>query len=87
MSYPYRCRRRSCSARRTLRKKLEQYVREPKCRECGGELRLDRWKMKDHKKAKCTCDGYHFPHRKGSKWCNYSTVELTEEDYKQRYGY
>lgn len=33
----------------------------------------------------CRCDGYHFPHREGSLWCAYSTIELKEEDYMARH--
>lgn len=35
----------------------------------------------------CRCDGYHFPHRKGSKWCIHSAVKLTEDDFRERSAY
>lgn len=35
-----RCRCQKCKARRTLRKPLRDYVREPHCH-CGGVLRID----------------------------------------------
>lgn len=83
--WPYRCR--DCGTRRTLRKKLEKYDyrRTPRCLNpvCrrkrqgkGGQLVLDRWmKFVERKKGyACTCDGYLFPHRKGSKHCRSSKV-------------
>lgn len=39
---------------------------------------------KENKLNKCLCDGYWFPHRKGSKWCIHSTVEINEQDYLER---
>lgn len=68
--YPCRCR--ACWSRRTLKKPLRLYVRPPKCLVCGARkmfLCKDRLPSKNRKKT-CYCTGYHFPHRKGSKWCH-----------------
>ena len=35
MSFHYRCSKKHCRRRRTLRKRLEHYVRTPKCLACG----------------------------------------------------
>lgn len=37
------------------------------------------------KKRRCDCDGYHFPHSKGSKWCRHNAKPLTDRDYEERY--
>lgn len=69
--YPCRCW--SCWSRRTLKKPLREYVRPPKCLVCGARklfLCKDRLPSRRGRKQKCTCTGYHFPHRKGSKWCH-----------------
>lgn len=87
MSYPYRCGRDGCRQRVSLRRKLETYVRPRLCPSCGHDsLKLDRWKMRDHKASRCNCNGYHFIHRKGSKWCEFYRGEYTEEDLMERYG-
>lgn len=40
---------------------------------CGkSNFRLDKWMLKrDTKKMGCCCPGYHFFHRRGSKYCWY----------------
>ena len=71
MSYPYRCK--ECGKRQSKKRKIELYVIEKYkvCDRCGGELRLDRYRMlKEGAKYKCQCDGLWFPHRKGCKGCN-----------------
>jgi len=79
----------NCRSRRSLPKMLAFYVKEPKCLACGrNTLTLDKHRMKKEvgpEANNCFCDGYHFPHRKGSKWCRDSTSPPTEEDYQDRY--
>lgn len=83
--YPCRCRK--CKARVTLKNHPDWYETEIKCRICGGKLFLDSYrKNTEIVKNKCTCDGYHFPHNKNSKWCKQYKGVLTQEDYEQRYG-
>lgn len=69
---PHRCWR--CDLRRTLSKRLDDYVRTPKCKRCGTRslyLCKDRLAKNWGRKHKCNCGGYWFPHRKGSKWCEH----------------
>ncbi|MCX6738702.1 MAG: hypothetical protein NT098_01460 [Candidatus Parcubacteria bacterium] len=81
--FPCRCKK--CGARKTFNFHPDSYQKPKKC-SCGGEYRVDWYrKKKENKKAKCLCDGYHFPHRKGSKWCRYYKGELSDDDYRYRY--
>jgi hypothetical protein len=71
--YPHRCSK--CNHRKTLRKKWADYVRPPKCEECGHKqlyLCRDRMAARWGRKHKCLCGGYEFMHRKGSKYCYHS---------------
>lgn len=78
--WPYRCR--DCQAQRTLRRKIEEYVHTPRCLnpQCrrarkgkGGVLVLRQHRKFTERSGRrldtCTCDGYLFPHRKGSLHC------------------
>ncbi|CAN0298503.1 unnamed protein product, partial [Chrysoparadoxa australica] len=70
MSWPYRCSRDGCRQRVTLRRPIERYVRKKVCAACGKDsLRLDRWKQADHRRSRCHCAGWWFPHRRGSLQC------------------
>lgn len=85
MSLPYRCGR--CRARRSLPRRLERYVRPPRCRSCGHQgLYLDRYRLTSERarggsyrggqdparrERVCACDGYWFPHRRGSLRCQH----------------
>lgn len=68
-----RCHR--CNMRRALPRSWSSYVRTPRCRACGRELRVDNYRNKVEAPAwrKATCYGcggmYPFPHRRGSKFC------------------
>lgn len=91
MSWPCRCRRAVCQARQNKKYRPETYARPPKCKACGkGELRVDEWRKRNelHRPDKTCrpdrtgCCGYHFPHRRGSKWCDENpklTMEMREE--------
>lgn len=86
MTLPYRCSRRACRQRVTLRKPIEQYIRPRLCPACRHDsLRLDRWKLRDHRAARCHCDGYWFPHRRGSKWCSEYRGVISDADLEERY--
>lgn len=66
----YRCRQ--CRARRVLRQPLAFYLREPHCQACGGTLLPDIYRTRTHGTVKpCCCDGYHFPHKRGSRYCRH----------------
>lgn len=86
MLYHYRCRNSKCRARRTFKYKVHLAQKEIKC-ECGrAEWVQDRYRDEVENKKPCKCGGYHFPHRNGSLWCDHSTSEITEDDYRARYG-
>lgn len=88
MSYNYRCSKKSvCGQRRTLPKKIEEYVRRPKCLGCKRDsLTFDPAVRRQTKKRTCHCDGLHYPHRNGTEpWCNHAELGPTEDDYHERY--
>lgn len=95
MTYLYRCNRtiRSgvlkglrCYARRSLPRRVEEYVRKPKCKACGAELTyLDKWQKKKNKATICKCDGLHYTHRKGSKWCDHYEGAYNEDEMRERH--
>ena len=75
MIFPCRCRK--CLARRTLNKHPDDYVQRSrvKCYHCDGELRLDKYRQtKEHKRTRCKCDAYHFPHRFNPETCHRGKV-------------
>lgn len=81
-----RCNRFVCQARRRLPKHPDEYVRRPRCRRCGkGFYRPDPYRTagKEHRKG-CGCDGYSFPHRRGSKYC-FQNPALTAEMLRERH--
>ena len=82
----YRCR--NCSKREAKKKRVEEYKRVQKCKDCGHELRyLDKWQMKKNKETTCKCDGVSYPHRIGSiVWCKFHKTGPSEKDYQDRYG-
>lgn len=68
MRYPYRCNR--CRTRFSTHRRREQYVREPRCPCCRSDsyhFDHDEWTKRNRRP--CTCDGRHFPHRRGSLGC------------------
>lgn len=85
--YHYRCRNSKCRGRRTFKWKVHLGTRKiPKCG-CGrAEWTPDLHRDNVENKNPCNCCGYHFPHRKGSLWCDHATKELTQEDWESRYG-
>lgn len=86
MTYPYRCTSHDCRARRTLAKHKDRYQTEPRCEICGGNLVHDPEVRRRAKRDVCRCDGYHYPHRKGTEpWCEQAKIGPTEEDWKERY--
>lgn len=62
-----RCRCRKCDARKTLTKHPDAYVRQPRCHNCGARD----WRPTVRRQENCACGGYHFIHRKGSKFCEH----------------
>lgn len=84
-NHPCRCNK--CRGRKTLRKHPDLYERRHhvKC-SCGGEFKVDTYRMSKENKNPCKCDGYWFPHRKGSKWCIHNKRELSEEEHIERFS-
>lgn len=87
MSYNYRCSVSECRKRRTLRKKIELYMRRPKCPSCGADsLKYDPTEKIRTKSRTCRCDGLFYPHHKGtSVWCDHHPTGPTDEDWQERY--
>ncbi len=89
MAYNYRCSfRQTCGARKTLPKKIERYAKAPLCPSCGADsLQSVNTKEKARNKRRtCRCDGYHFPHHKGTEpWCLHAARGPTQEDNEDRY--
>jgi hypothetical protein len=72
MSFAYRCM--SCRGRNTLRQPIDHYLRPPKCRHCSwvekpGAKRFYVDKLRQFRTDYCSCEGYHYRHRAGSKFC------------------
>lgn len=70
---PCRCWR--CNGRRTLSRHPSLYVRAPRCRACGTpSLYVCRDRLPDRwgRRLGCNCGGYHFKHRRGSKYCEFN---------------
>ncbi len=88
MTHVYRCTHDDCRRRVILTRRLERYVRTPKCPGCDRPLtgREDRAVKLQRRRLRCTCDGYHFPHRRGSLYCVHATRPLTDADHEARYG-
>ncbi len=77
------CRCRICGARQTKPRHPDEYVIGPVCTRCGrrNTLRIDKWAdSKPWRRDTCRCDGYHFPHRRGSLWCYHNPAYPVDED-------
>lgn len=80
-AYPCRCSK--CRARKTFRKHPESYRHTPHCY-CGGTYAVDQYRLhKEHKRVKCNCDLWWFPHRIGS---HKQAIARFEAEYEARYG-
>lgn len=84
MRHQYRCTRSKCRKRYSFHKPIDEYATDRLC-SCGGELKHDPEPHIRAKRDRCNCDGYHFPHRRGSLWCNHFEGERIEDDYNDRY--
>ena len=91
MGYTYRCRRhvdgKSHQVQKTFPRPLEHYKHTPKCPECGSRLFWWLHVRRQNRDDYCTCSGYHWKHRKGSKFCEHNAwaeyhtrVERERED-------
>ncbi len=85
MRLPHRCTR--CERRVTFSRLWSTFIRRKRCWFCGGEkFFVDRWMLRRGREQKCICDGYHFPHRKGSRMC-FENPMLPEIEEKLRTGW
>ena len=82
MSYPHRCKQ--CRARKALKRRIDNYIRPPKC-SCGSrEFYFDSYRFNSGTKDRsgkhglCYCDSYMYPHSKASKLCRYSEEVLID---------
>lgn len=87
------CRCRRCDARKTLRKRLAEYVRVPACPRCGArDWREDHYRARKERGRAAPlcrpdhtgCDGYHHVHRRGSGWCMHN-ASISGEDREERW--
>lgn len=93
MTFPCRCYNRIkgkvCFTRKSLRMRPEQYAdawRQPKCPSCGArKWHVDKYRVRKEMgwKPMCNCGGYHFYHRKGSKFCYHHPN--AEQHHVERY--
>lgn len=78
-----------CGQRKTLAKHPDDYIRLPKCPACGAQnWMIDKWRLKHEVRGNgdvCRCGGYHFQHRKGSKYCyeHPDAEKIHSERYKE----
>lgn len=90
MAFPHRCSR--CKRRATFARRWNHYQVKKKCWRCGNlRFYVDKWMQRRGKEQACFCGGYHFPHRKKSKWCELNpkrdAFELAErEAWVMRWG-
>lgn len=85
--HKYRCGRKGCRTIHHLNKRPEEYVKTRLC-DCGGTLHDYSNERKRNKIKRCDCDGYAFPHQRGSSvWCIHSKRLPTDEEYRERAGY
>ena len=85
MTVNYRCTRASCRLRTTLKKRIEQYViaKFKVCPACGGRLSHDPELKRRSSREVCRCDGYPFPHKKGTEpWCHDAKIGPSDEDWQ-----
>ena len=71
----WHCRCRKCKARQVKAQHPDAYARPPRCRACGvaGALVVNAWaNARPWRKTTCCCDGYWFPHKKGTGACIYN---------------
>lgn len=87
VSFPCRCRHRSCEARATLPRHPSHYVIAPKCKGCGrcGTMRVDWYRIaKEWGVRPCRCLAYTFPHLRGRGYCEHNPA-ITAEHLRERW--
>lgn len=88
MTYNYRCTSSKCRQRVTKRHKIEWYMHDHhrECKACGGKLSYDPEPKRRAQLQRCNCNGYWFPHRIGSLWCEHYRGEIDPDEMYNR-GY
>lgn len=94
MAVPVRCKK--CGKRQSIKRRPDNYKVMPrhvrKCESCGFQgfyrgdspFRVDEWRIKnEHGVRPCMCDGWPFPHRKGSKHCKHYAGEISEAEHDE----
>lgn len=93
--YNYRCKKRIngklCDARESLKKKVEDYIRKPRCKSCGNLLSYhDKSIKRRNKREICYCPTAKFsPHKCGTKGCvheNHSKANQRELNESLKVG-
>lgn len=84
--HPHRCTTKRCRKRVSLRRPVPEYVREPRCKACGGRLAPDPSVKRRGKKKLCHCNALEFPHQAGSTpMCVQHPTGPTEADWEDFY--
>lgn len=73
-----------CSARRALPKHPDEYIRLPKCGNCGHRgYQVDKYRMAGRdKQPTCHYDCRHYPHRAGSSVCKFN-IDGTYKEFTE----
>lgn len=85
MGISYRCSNPGCRKRFQLRKPANQYIRPPKCPECGGtSIHATKYDYLNTKRKTCFCSGIGWPHRIGlildpHRTCHQADINKIEE--------
>ena len=76
-----------CKKRYTLKETFKDHEFSTKAFQCTCGNRgffKDKWMANRGSEQRCDCAGYHFPHRKGSKFCHANPMSKYHEA-KERY--
>lgn len=77
-----------CHQRKSLARRPQDYIRQPKCPACGARRwYIDRYRLRIEmdRKQSCDCGGYHFIHRRGSKYCyHHPNAEINHAERYER---
>ncbi|NIR97959.1 MAG: hypothetical protein GWO03_07925 [Gammaproteobacteria bacterium] len=69
-----------------LRKPIGEYRRRRVCPACGGHLSYDPEVRRRHRAERCACDGLHYPHRRGTRFCDHYAGPRDDEYWREFYG-
>ena len=94
MRISVRCSNKYCKRRSTKSKAFHKYLNPPKCKHCGSQVYLDRYRTMGYEAARveesgrlCRCGAPHYPHRKGSHpFCQHWHVYVDSQLDRQLEG-